>query len=141
MESVESGNGDFFQELAQQVAQADLTMHAWQKEAWLQLYRNPPRGERIPDDLLKGFAENRYLAVDEICMELHFKKKSTMGFWNRLKLGFRFIFTKPNLFTPFVVEVCSPRSRDAQHMKVRVKRQGPGKMSVQTQPISRETDG
>lgn len=112
-----------------------------QMEEWARLARNSPRGDDIPRDIMKGFGKNRYLSLNEIELSMHVKPRPPRKFFTRLKLGFKVMFGQSLLRhqEPFEYDLCSSNDKDAEAMKLTIKRLDNGKLKASYKPADQET--
>lgn len=110
--------------LVEEIIKADMTMHQSQVEAWNWMAQHPPKGSYIPDDIMRGFPENRYLSMKEVELKLFLKPVPVMSAWQRVKNWFG-ISPPPTRFRPgkpFNFEFSNAGDKEAQALTITIKR-------------------
>jgi len=125
----------------QEVVKADITMHEMQIEEWARLARHSPRGDYIPRDLMKGFARDHYLSLNEVVLEMNIKPLPIESFWRRLVLGTKLIFGRSFIRdgSPFLFDFCQSDDDLGQKLKLIIKRLDDGKLAASYEPSDSET--
>ena len=73
-----------------EVVKADITMQNRQLDAWKHFADNKPRGGAINDDIDDGWAQQRYLTLDEVKFKFNARLVPD-SFLERMKQGLRYI--------------------------------------------------
>lgn len=110
--------------IIEEIIKADISMHAGQLEAWSWMSRHSPKGEHIPEDIFKGFPENRYLSLNEVKCNFHVKALSNQSFRQRFRLGIKLILGKSTARSkgPHIFDFCSSTDTNAQSLNITVRR-------------------
>ena len=118
-----------------------MTMHSSQVEAWAWMSKHRPNGDQIPEDIFKGFPENRYLSMNEINCQFHIKALPVQSFRERLKIGMKLIFGRSTSRTsgPHLFDFCGSGDDKAQHFNLSVKRLENGKIKADYSPADART--
>lgn len=127
--------------LVEEIIKADMTMHASQVEAWAWMSKHRPNGDQIPEDIFKGFPENRYLSMNEVTCDFHIKPLPIKSFGQRLKLGMKLIFGRSISSNrgPHLFDFCDSGDHNAQHFNLSVKRLENGKIKADYSPVDART--
>jgi hypothetical protein len=126
--------------LLEEVVKADMTMQERQLEAWKHFSDFKPRGDHINDDIDAGWAQQRYLALDEVKFRFHVTLVRK-GFFRRFRQGMRYIFGKhnPHAFEPSSYLITESENPDAIEVTVTVKQEEKGRMKVSYEPVDADT--
>jgi hypothetical protein len=114
-----------------EVIKADMSMHDVQIEMWKHFGENRPSGKMINPDIHIGFAEERYLCLNEIRFTFHIRQISESVYYrifNQLKSRFR--LTNVPVSAPVMFDFCSPTDHHAMTMNIVVKRFENGTVSA-----------
>jgi len=130
----------FLTVILEEVVKADLTMHDRQLDAWKQFSEYKPRGELINDDIDEGWAQQRYLTLDEVKFKFYVRLVP-QNFFKRIKQGLKYIFGKynPQAFQPSEFIITESENPDSIEVTITVKQEEKGKMKISYQPVDAET--
>lgn len=126
--------------LLEEVVKADMAMQDRQLDAWKHFSDNRPRGELVNDDIDKGWAQQRYLALNEVKFKFQVRLEP-QNFYLRLKQGLLYIFGKynPQAFKPVGYQLSGSDGSDSVEVTITVKQEVPGKLKITYEPIDDET--
>jgi hypothetical protein len=127
--------------ILEEVIKADMSMHAAQIDAWMKFKKYRPKGELINNDIHIGFADKRYLCLNEVKLSFHIKS-IPLNVANRIKLAISLLKGKSSLalYTPVIFDFCPPGDEDAVSMEIRVKRFENGTVQASYGPVDNDTD-
>lgn len=130
----------FLTVLLEEVVKADMTMHTQQMEAWQHFSSSKPEGEHINSDIDKGWAQSRYLSINEVKFRF-FVKLKPRGFMKRFRQGMRYIFGKyePQAFQPSHYIITESENPESMEVTVTVKQEEKGRMKVSYEPVDART--
>jgi len=123
-----------------EVIKADMSMHSEQIELWKHFGENRPFGNMINPDIHIGFAEERYLCLNEVRLTLHVREISA-SIYTRMRdyLINRFGFTNLPRSAPVLFDICTPTASNAITMNIIVKRFENGTVSAEYGPADDST--
>lgn len=126
--------------ILQEVIKADMSMHQAQVDAWQKFGEYRPQGKFINPDIHIGFAEKRYLSLNEVKLSFHIKPHSK-SFFQRIKLAFNVLRGKNglSLHSPTIFDIATPSDKDAMHFEINVKRFENGAVKADYKPIDMAT--
>ena len=126
--------------ILEEVIKADMSMHHAQIDAWKKFGEYRPQGDLINDDIHIGFAEKRYLCLNEVRLSFHIKNHPT-NFFNRIKLAFNVLRGKNGLIfnTPTIFDITSPDEKESLHFEILVKRFENGTVKAEYKPVDNTT--
>ncbi len=130
----------FLSVIVEEVIKADITMHDRQLDAWKHFADFKPRGELINDDIDVGWAQQRYLTIDEVKFKFNVRLVPD-DFFTRMKQGLRYIFGKynPQAFYSSQFEITEAENPDSIQVSITVKQEEKGKMKITYKPVDAET--
>jgi hypothetical protein len=123
-----------------EVIKADMSMHSAQIEVWKHFGDYKPFGNMINPDIHLGFAEERYLCLNEVRFTFHIRQIPESVYYRILNylrntLGLTNIPVRP----PVMFDFCSPTDHHAVEMNVVVKRFENGTVSADYGPADDKT--
>jgi hypothetical protein len=123
-----------------EVIKADMSLHDVQIEMWKEFGESRPSGNLINPDIHIGFAEERYLCLNEVKLTLHIRQISA-SIYDRIReyLLKRFGFTNLPRGAPVIFDICSPGASNAMAMNIVVKRFENGTVSAEYGPVDEGT--
>lgn len=126
--------------ILEEVIKADMSMHQAQIDAWKKFGEYRPQGNLINDDIHIGFAEKRYLCLNEVKLSFYIKKHPK-NILNRIKLAFNVLRGKNGLIlsSPTIFDLSSPDDKEALHFEVLIKRFENGAVKAEYKPIDNTT--
>ena len=109
--------------ILEEVIKADMSMHQAQVDAWEKFGESRPRGSHINNDIHIGFAEKRYLSLNEVKLSFHIKPYPAK-FLQRLVLAFRVITGKNRLMlhSSTIFDIATPNDTNAMPFEIKIKR-------------------
>jgi hypothetical protein len=130
----------FLTVILEEVIKADMTMQDRQLDAWKQFSEFKPRGEFINDDIDEGWAQQRYLTLDEVKFKFYVRLVP-QNFFKRMKQGLKYIIGKynPQAFQPSEFIITESENPDSIEVSITVKQEEKGKMKISYQPVDAET--
>jgi len=130
----------FLTVILEEVVKADMTMQDRQLDAWKQFSEYKPRGELINDDIDEGWAQQRYLTLNEVKFKFYVRLVP-QNFVIRMKQGLKYIFGKyhPQAFQPSEFVITESENPDSIEVTITVKQEEKGKMKISYQPVDAET--
>jgi hypothetical protein len=127
-------------QILDEVIKADMSMHHEQIKLWKDFGENRPFGNSINPDIHIGFAEERYLCLNEVRLTFHIRRIPASVYYNvRNFVKKRFGFTNLPVRAPVMFDICSPNSRRAMAMNIIVKRFENGTVSADYGPVDDKT--
>ena len=126
--------------LLEEVVKADMAMQDRQLDAWKHFADSRPKGDLVNDDIDKGWAQQRYLALNEVTFKFHVSLEP-QNFFLRLKQGLHYIFGKynPQAFKPVGYRISDSDAPDSVEVSITVKQEETGKMKISYEPVDDET--
>lgn len=114
----------FASHILEEVIKADSSMHEAQVNAWTFFGKYRPRGDMINEDIHLGFAEKRYLALNEVKLIFYVKPLQFL-FFKRLRLAFHTLFTSSSLpaFLKGDYDLCSSMDEKAVSIEIIISRE------------------
>lgn len=124
-----------------EVIKADMSMHQAQVDAWKRFGEYRPQGAHINPDIHIGFAEKRYLCLNEVKLTLHIKAQRK-DFFSRLKLALKVLRGKNAiaLHSPTIFDITSPSDTNAIQFEINVKRFENGTVKAEYKPTDAVTN-
>ncbi|MGD9976372.1 MAG: hypothetical protein AB7S54_00350 [Bacteroidales bacterium] len=126
--------------ILQEVIKADMSMHQAQVDAWRKFGEYRPQGNLVNPDIHIGFAERRYLCLNEVKLSFHIKPHSKR-FFQRIKLAFSVLRGKNglSLHSPTIFDIATPNDKDSMHFEINVKRFENGTVKAEYKPTDSVT--
>lgn len=123
-----------------EVIKADMSMHQAQIETWKHFGEYRPTGNMINPDIHIGFAEERYLCLNEVKLTFHIRQIPP-SVYNRVRayLKNRFGYTSLPVKGPVMFDFCSPTDTHSIAMNIVVKRFENGTVSADYGPADDKT--
>ena len=124
-----------------EVVKADITMQDRQLDAWKHFADNKPRGGAINDDIDEGWAQQRYLTLDEVKFKFNARLVPD-SFLKRMKQGLRYIFGKYNpqaFYQTGEINFAKSGDTDSFEVTITVKQQEGGKIKITYEPADELT--
>lgn len=123
-----------------EVIKADMSMHDAQIEAWKHFGEYRPRGEMINKDIHIGFAQKRYLCLNEVKLTFHIRSLPPK-FIERVRYAFEILYGRRSLalYKPALYDICSA-SEDSMKMEILVKRFENGTIKAEYKPSDKATE-
>jgi len=130
----------FLSVILEEIVKADLTMQDRQLDAWKHFSDFKPRGELINNDIEVGWAQQRYLTINEVKFKFNVRLVPG-GFFKRMKQGLQYIFGKynPQAFYYGVFEITKASSPDSVEVSITIKQEEKGKMKITYEPVGELT--
>jgi len=126
--------------ILQEVIKADMSMHQAQVDAWKKFGEYRPQGNLINPDIHIGFAEKRYLSLNEVKLSFRIKPhpKSLL---QRIKLAFRVLRGKNGLalHSPTIFDIASQDEEGSFQFEINVKRFENGSVKAEYKPTDTVT--
>jgi hypothetical protein len=124
-----------------EVIKADMSMHYVQIEGWKKFGELRPFGDLINEDIHIGFAEERYLCLNEVKLDFHIRPVST-SILTRLGTTLINVFKSgdSNGRRQHTFDFCSASDEDAMAMTIVVKRFENGTVSAEYKPADEITE-
>jgi len=126
--------------ILEEVIKADMSMHHAQVEIWKKFGEYRPVGELINPDIHLGWAEERYLCLNEVKLDFHIRPVSTSIF-TRIGTSFKNFFRSgsSNAHRQVIFDFCSASDEDSMAMTIVVKRFENGTVSAEYGPADDST--
>lgn len=135
-------------QLVEAVAQADLTLHHYQWEAWKEFVASQPKLEGWREDLAAGFPEDRYMAMRSVKMRVHMrprpekekvkvkkKRDGILGWFGATKTKTVTREVPPRTHEVRAFEFCSADAKNAQSIDITVERLNNGQVHANWEEI------
>lgn len=125
----------FLTVLLEEVVKADMSMHDRQLEAWKHFSDHKPRGTKINANIDEGWAEQRYLSLNEVKFKFH-ARVVPESFRKRLMQAFRYVIRKyePQAYLPRNIQLTDDEKPDSIEVTVIVKQEERGKLKLSYEP-------
>jgi hypothetical protein len=126
--------------ILEEVIKADMSMHNAQIEGWKKFGELRPYGDLINPDIHIGFAEERYLCLNEVKLDFHIRPVST-SILTRLGTTIISVFRSggTNGQRQHNFDFCSATDDNAMAMSIVVKRFENGTVSAEYRPADEVT--
>jgi hypothetical protein len=127
--------------ILEEVIKADMSMHYAQIEGWKKFGELRPSGDLINPDIHIGFAEERYLCLNEVKLDFYIRPVSR-SILTRLGTTIISVFRwgGPNGQRQHTFDFCSASDENAMAMTIRVKRFENGTVSAEYRPADEVTE-
>jgi hypothetical protein len=127
--------------ILEEVIKADMSMHYAQIEGWKKFGESRPFGDLINEDIHIGFAEERYLCLNEVKLDFHIRPVST-SILTRLGISLINVFRSGGSNRPsqHTFDFCSASHEHAMAMSIVVKRFENGTVSAEYKAADEATE-
>jgi hypothetical protein len=127
--------------ILEEVIKADMSMHHAQIEAWKRFGELRPTGDLINPDIHIGFAEERYLCLNEVKLDFHIRPVTT-SILTRIGTTLFSVFRSggSNGQRPHTFDFCSASDENGMAMTIVVKRFENGTVSADYGPADAVTE-
>lgn len=126
--------------ILKEVIKADMSMHQAQTEAWKMFGEYRPWGDLVNRDIHLGFADQRYLCLNEVKLTFHIKPVP-LSFFSRVKLATKLLFGFSSLilYKPTAFDLCTASDKNSMAMTMVVKRFENGTVQAEYKPVDTVT--
>jgi hypothetical protein len=127
--------------ILEEVIKADMSMHYAQIVMWKKFGELRPVGVNINPDIHLGFAEERYLCLNEVKLDFHIRPVSA-SILNRIRTSFKNLFRSGSSTVQgqHIFDICSASDENAMAMSIVVKRFENGTIKAEYKPADQATD-
>ena len=113
----------FAAHILEEIVKADMSMINAQIAAWTHFVKYRPSGNLVNKDIHIGFADNRYLSMNEVKLTFNIKPLQ-ISIFKRFKIAFNIISgrTSMPLYFPVLYDFCATNDDNAIALEIIVKR-------------------